>query len=254
MVNTQPAITDDNFAPFAQQIRIVLVGTQHPGNIGMTARAMKTMGFKQLYLVSPQRFPDPKANELASRADDILEQAIIVDTLSAATAECHVIFGSSARPRYLSQTLYTPKACAELVAETCTQQRVALVFGREQSGLTNEELQHCHYHLNIPTNPEYCSLNLAMAVQVVCYELRCALLQPRAIVDTPDSPLAEQQEVERFYQHLEQALTEINFLRADSPRLNLPRLKRLFQRARLEQMEVNLLRGVLSAIQYRLKS
>jgi tRNA (cytidine32/uridine32-2'-O)-methyltransferase len=230
-------------------IRIVLIATSHPGNIGSTARAMKTMGIKSLYLVTPKSFPDPKAKEMAAGADDILEQAIVTSSLEEALVECQLILGTSARPRGLSLPGLTPASCADLVSEYSDNTQIAIVFGREHSGLTNEELLKCHYHIHIPSNPEYSSLNLSQAVQIIAYELRMKLLAPSAQVSLRQDDYASADEIEQFYEHLKEVLVEIQFLKEANPRRLMQRVRRLFNRVSLEKMEVSILRGMLSQVQ-----
>lgn len=232
-----------------QSIRIVLIATSHPGNIGSTARAMKTMGLNSLYLVTPKSFPDPKAFEMAAGADDILEHAIVTDSLEEALAGCQLILGTSARPRGLSLPGLTPASCAELVHSHSDKTSIAVVFGREHSGLTNEELLRCHYHIHIPSNPEYSSLNLAQAVQIIAYELRMKLLEPSAHVALRQDDYANSDEIEQFYEHLKQVFIEIQFLKEANPRRLMQRVRRLFNRVNLEKMEVSILRGMLSQVQ-----
>lgn len=231
-------------------IRIVLVNTSHPGNIGSAARAMKTMGLKELWLVDPHEFPHPKAEELASGALDVLQNATVVKTIEEALHDCHLVVGTSARSRAIPWPMLTPRELAEKAREE-QGSKIAIVFGREQSGLTNEELQQCHFHVEIPANPEYSSLNVANALQVIAYELRVASLT----ASTPkwDCEIASFEEVERFYEHLERVLIEIDFLKPAAPRQLMARLRRLFNRARLDTMEVNILRGILTAVQARNK-
>lgn len=230
-------------------IRIVLVETSHPGNIGATARAMKTMGLRSLVLVNPKHFPNANATEMASSADDLLTQATVVDTLSQAIADCGLVIGTSARPREIPLPGLLPRAAAEKTVAVASKQPVALVFGREKSGLNNQELQHCHYHLTIPTNPEYCSLNLAAAVQVVAYECRLALLNEQPIEEKIYDSYATAAEEAHFYQHLLQLLETVNFIQPGQPKKLMPKLKRLFNRAKLEKMEINMLRGIFTAIE-----
>lgn len=230
-------------------IRIVLVATSHPGNIGSTARAMKTMGIEKLYLVTPKIFPDLKAKEMAAGADDILANAQVVETLNDALRGCQLVIGSSARSRFLDLPGLTPHQCAALVGEQSDDTEVAIVFGREHAGLTNEELLRCHKHVNIPSNPDYSSLNLAQAVQIIAYELRMKILSPAAYVAKHQETLATVEEIELFYQHLNEIMLAINFLKPKNPRRLQLRLRRLFSRTGLEQMEVNILRGILSHVQ-----
>ena len=234
-------------------IRIVLIATSHPGNIGSTARAMKTMGLNSLYLVTPSSFPDNRAREMAAGADDILENAIVTDSLDEALAGCQLIFATSARPRGLSLPGLTPPSCAEFINEQSDTTQVALVFGRERSGLTNEELLKCHYHIHIPSNPEYSSLNLAQAVQIVVYELRMKLLSPKAEVTLRTDEYATADEIEQFYEHLREVFIDIQFLKESNPRRLMQRVRRLFNRVNLEKMEVSILRGMLSQVQKSLE-
>ncbi|MGX8784779.1 tRNA (cytosine(32)/uridine(32)-2'-O)-methyltransferase TrmJ [Legionella pneumophila] len=234
-------------------IRIVLVSTSHPGNIGSTARAMKTMGLSTLYLVSPKSFPDLKAKEMAAGADDVLDAAIVTNTLDDALIGCQLILGTSARPRGLSLPGLTPASCAELIKQQSDNTQVAIVFGREHAGLTNEELLKCHYHINIPSNPDYSSLNLAQAVQIIAYELRMKLLSPRAEVALRNEEQATADEIEQFYEHLKEVFIEIKFLRPSNPRRLMQRVRRLFNRINLEKMEVSILRGMLSQVQKSLE-
>lgn len=230
------------------QIRIVLVNTSHPGNIGSAARAMKTMGLSRLYLVSPQQYPHQKAIEMAAGADDVLASAIVVPSLEEAVADCHWVIGTSARLRTIPWPLVSPRAMAEKIKQEPASSQIAIIFGREQSGLTNEELRRCHWHTQIPANPDYSSLNIAQAVQVLAYELRVASLS-----ETPDAewdyPLATAAEMERFFAHLEETLIDIQFLKPEAPRQLMTRLRRFFYRARPDVMEINILRGWCSAVQ-----
>lgn len=230
-------------------IRIVLVATSHPGNIGSTARAMKTMGLRSLYLVTPKSFPDPKANEMAAGADDLLRDAVVVDSLEEALAGCQLILATSARPRGLSLPGLIPYSAAELVNTKADGTQVALVFGREHAGLTNEELLKCHYHVHIPSDPEYSSLNLSQAVQILAYEMRMRLLAPKADVSLKQDEEATADEIEQFYDHLKDVFVEIQFLKASNPRRLMQRVRRLFNRVQLEKMEVSILRGMLSQVQ-----
>lgn len=234
-------------------IRIVLVATSHPGNIGSTARAMKTMGLNSLYLVSPKSFPDYKAREMAAGADDVLETAVVTETLDEALVGCQLILATSARPRGLSLPGLIPASSAELVSKQAESTQIAIVFGREHAGLTNEELLKCHYHIHIPSNPEYSSLNLSQAVQIVAYELRMKLLAPKAEVAIRSDEYATADEVEQFYEHLKEVFIEIKFLREANPRRLMQRVRRLFNRVNLEKMEVSILRGMLSQVQKSLE-
>lgn len=230
-------------------IRIVLVGTTHPGNIGACARAMKNMGITELVLVGPRHFPHEEATARASGADDVLERALVCDTLEGAIRDCVYVAGSSARSRAINWPCMEPRECAARLVAESGNGKVAVVFGPEKSGLSNEHLDHCDTLLTIPTNPEFSSLNLAMAVQVITYELRMASASGTVDGYEPDAPLATSEELEYFYEHLENVLTDIRFLDPDNPRVLMRRLRRLFIRARPDKNEINILRGILSAVE-----
>lgn len=230
-------------------IRIVLINTTHPGNIGAAARAMKTMGLSELYLVSPQLFPHQKAIEMASNAEDVLNQARVVDNLDAAIADCALVVGTSSRTRKIPWPVLSPREVAEKARVEAQHAKIAILFGQEQSGLTNEELHRCHLHLQIPSNPEYSSLNLASAVQVIAYELHVASLTQAPVAQTWDYELATAEQMESFFEHLQQVLVQIEFLNPKAPRQLMTRLRRLFHRARPDVMEVNILRGILGAVE-----
>lgn len=233
-------------------IRVVLVDTTHPGNIGGAARAIKNMGLSSLYLVSPREFPADRAVWRAANAADVLDNAVVVDTLDEAIAGCGLVIGTSARDRRIPWPLLDPRECGERVVAESAHHPVALVFGREDRGLTNEELQKCTYHVHIPANPEYSSLNLAAAVQVITYEVRMAMLQVeqgKIPLQEWDMPPARVEDIELYFQHLEQALVDIGFHDRDNPRQTMARLRRLYSRIRLDEMELSILRGVLTAIQ-----
>ncbi|MCS2170778.1 tRNA (cytosine(32)/uridine(32)-2'-O)-methyltransferase TrmJ [Scandinavium sp. TWS1a] len=241
-----------------QNIRIVLVETSHTGNMGSVARAMKTMGLTNLWLVNPLVKPDSQAIALAAGASDVIGNAQIVDTLDDALAGCSLVVGTSARSRTLPWPMLDPRECGLKSVGEAAQAPVALVFGRERVGLTNDELQKCHYHVAIAANPEYSSLNLAMAVQVIAYEVRMAWL---ASQEKEESSVAEAEEVayplvddlERFYGHLEQTLLSTGFIRATHPGQVMNKLRRLFTRARPESQELNILRGMLASIEQKNK-
>ncbi len=235
-------------------IRIVLVATTHPGNIGSTARAMKTMGLTELYLVRPKQFPHIQANELASGADDILQQAVVVDSLNDALEGCHWVLATSARPRDMDLPGFSPHQAGGFCAQRDDNCQVALIFGREHAGLTNEELLHAHYHIQIPANKEYASLNLAMAVQIICYEMRQAILSPRAITHTQTEDKASFEEVEGLYKHLLATMELVQFLHPDSPGKLPQRIRRLLNRINLEKREVNLLRGFLTEMNKKVRN
>ena len=231
-------------------IRIVLVNTSHPGNIGAVARAMKNMCLSQLVLVEPRRFPDPEATARASGADDLLEQAKVVDSLDEALTGCRLVVGTSARPRTVSWSMLDPRQCGERVVEAARETDVALVFGRESSGLSNEELDRCHQLVQIPTNPEYSSLNVGMAVQVLAYEILVAYEQHPVVTERQNLP-APQEQFEGFIAHLEQTLEDIRFTDPRKSDKLMRRLRRLFSRAGPDEDEIKILRGILSASQGR---
>jgi tRNA (cytidine32/uridine32-2'-O)-methyltransferase len=233
-------------------IRIVLVNTSHPGNIGGVARAMKNMGLHRLYLVAPRDYPNEQAVWRAASANDVLDTAIVVPTLHDAIGDCQFVVGTSARNRRIPWPLMDARQCAQRMAVASGQEQVAVLFGREDRGLTNEELKVCNLHLNIPTSEAYSSLNLAMAVQIVAYELRmlkAATDLPRSEPDQWDAPFASRDNMERYYTHLEEALVDIEFLDPAAPRQLMSRLRRLYSRVRLDEMELNILRGILTETQ-----
>ncbi|MEW8627641.1 MAG: tRNA (cytosine(32)/uridine(32)-2'-O)-methyltransferase TrmJ [Candidatus Thiodiazotropha sp.] len=232
-------------------IRIVLVDTSHPGNIGAVARAMKNMCLSQLYLVNPLQFPDAEATSRASGADDLLDQAKVVETLDQALDGCRLAVGTSARARTVSWPVTTPRKSAEKLVAEAEQGDVALVFGRERSGLTNSELDRCTFLVHIPTNQAYSSLNLGAAVQVLSYEVYLAHLQKAPAEAEIPRELATADMLQSFHNHLEQALDDIGFTDTRQSEKLLRRLRSLFQRARLDKDEVNILRGILSAMQGR---
>jgi tRNA (cytidine32/uridine32-2'-O)-methyltransferase len=233
--------------------RIVLVNTSHPGNIGSAARAMKTMGLKELYLVDPYSFPHEKAIEMAVSADDILEKAIVVKTLEEAIADCTLVIGTSARSRTIPWPMVSPREMAAKIKVEAPNSKTAIIFGREHSGLTNEELQLCHAHVQIPADPDYSSLNLAAAVQVIAYELRIAHLEGGINQEEWDFRLATSHEMDLYFEHLEKVSIELDFLKPSAPRKLMTRLRRLYLRARPDVMEMNILRGMLTAIQETIK-
>jgi len=229
-------------------IRIVLTRTSHPGNIGAAARAMKTMGLSQLVLVQPAIFPNSQAEAMASGAVDILEQARVCATLEEALADTRLAFGLSARRRDLVAEVLMPAEAVRRALVEAQVAPVALVFGNEANGLSNEELALCQTLVTIPANPDYSSLNLAAAVQVLCYELRAAWLDQPAWPQ-PALDAASGDELEKFYAHLETALAELEFLNPGSPGKLMLKMRRLFSRTRLAKEEVNILRGILTAAQ-----
>ncbi|HSP31735.1 MAG TPA: RNA methyltransferase [Halomonas sp.] len=241
-----------------ERIRIVLIGTSHPGNIGGVARAMHNMGLADLALVAPRcEVITQDSISRASGADHLLHQARVHTTLEDAVADCTLAVGASARSRTLPWPMLSPRELADRLPAECQPEgaRVALVFGREDSGLTNAELQRCHAHVHIPTNADFSSLNLAAAVQVLAYECRMAWLS-QANLNQADAPsaapsvneeLATHAELEHYFEHLERTLIGIDFHDPAQPRQLMARLRRLYLRARPERMEMNILRGILSA-------
>ena len=233
-------------------IRIILINTFHPGNIGSAARAMKTMGLSDLCLVTPQRYPDPDADAMAAGAMDVLSNARLFHSLDEAIANCSLVIGTSARSRNSTSNrpMLEAEACADALLKESVNRPVALVFGQETMGLTNEELEKCHFHVCIDANPDYPVLNVASAIQILCYELRKASVrfnQKDTPPQTENYPL--QEELELFYQHLEQTLMDIDFIIQQHPGRVMKRLRRLFNRARPESKELNMLRGILASAQ-----
>lgn len=241
--------------PAAQRLRIVLVGTQHPGNIGSAARAMKTMGLSRLVLVAPEKAPNTESYALAAGADDVLGDAVTCETLAQAVADCRLVLGCTARSRRVQLEELPPReAAARAVGEAAGGAEVALVFGRERTGLSNDELQLCHASVHIPANPDYSSLNLAMAVQVLSYELRLALLE--AATDTAQDaagerrdPPASHAQMEGFFAQLAETLDAIDFHKGRAPDSAMRKLRRLYLRAGLDAREVRILRGILADAQ-----
>ncbi|MFK3798676.1 MULTISPECIES: tRNA (cytosine(32)/uridine(32)-2'-O)-methyltransferase TrmJ [unclassified Pseudomonas] len=238
-----------------QNIRVVLVGTSHPGNIGGAARAMKNMGLSRLVLVDPAHFPHADADARASGATDILETAQVVSTLEDALVGCTLVMGTSARDRKIPWPMLDPREAGVMSVEHAAQgEEIALVFGREYAGLTNDELQRCHYHVHIPSNPDFSSLNLAAAVQVLSYETRVAWLATEGQVSKVEKvePTAERvtmDDMEKFYEHLEATLVNIGFLDPDKPRHLMARLRRLYGRSEIDRSEMSILRGILTETQ-----
>ena len=246
-------------------VRIVMVNTTLPANIGSALRAMKTMGLSKLVLVAPKTYPHPDIDALAAGATDLIEQIEIVETLANAIKDCHLVFGTSARSRTIPWPLLDARPAAEksISAVVNDQQEVAVVFGREDRGLTNEELAMANYHVTIPVNTDYGVLNVAQAIQVICYEMRMATLAAvesaeneaatMPVTDTEsmqwDEPLVTHEQMEQFYPHIEKMLAEIEFLDPKNPRLLPLRLRRLFGRIQLDRMEYHLLRGIFSRVQ-----
>jgi TrmH family RNA methyltransferase len=236
--------------PVQIPVRIVLVETSHPGNIGAAARAMHTMGVTELVLVRPRApFPSADATARAAGADEILANARVVSSVPEAIADCGFVAGASARLRTIAVPIADPRECAAELWRRVPASRAALLFGNEQSGLTNEDLARCQQLVHIPTNPDYSSLNLAMSVQVLCYELRMSAAQrPPREAPAPESPPATAAELEGLHEHLERLLTESGFLHPEHQRQVKLKLRRIFQRAALDQNELSILRGMLSSL------
>nr|WP_315278451.1 RNA methyltransferase [uncultured Acinetobacter sp.] len=257
----------DNAAVAAHlsHVRIVMVNTTLPANIGSALRAMKTMGLNKLVLVAPKSYPHPDIDALAAGATDLIEQIEVVEQLEDAIADCHLVFGTSARSRTIPWPLLDarPAAVKSLNAVAQHGQNIAIIFGREDRGLTNEELALANYHVTIPVNEEYGVLNVAQAIQVICYEMRMAAIDivgkiadPEATMQVTDSeamqwdePLVNHEQMQQFYPHLEKMLAEIEFMDPKNPRLLPLRLRRLFGRIQLDRMEYHLLRGIFSRVQ-----
>lgn len=228
-------------------LRVVLAETSHPGNIGAAARAMKVMGLSRLYLVNPKCTIDEEARARASGAVDVLDAAVVCSDLETALADTVLAAACTSRRRDLPHPAYTPRQAAPLLLEQAGAAPVALVFGSETFGLSNEQLMRCRWLINIPANPDYMSLNLASAVQVLAYELRST--QEDATIPLPAFEPARHEKVEGFYVELEKTLVDLDFLDPAAPKRLMPRLRRLFARAGVEKEEVAILRGILGAIQ-----
>ena len=244
----------DENSEILANMRIVLVQTSHPGNIGATARAMKNMGLSDLALVQPKIFPSAEATSRASGADDILANAQVYESLQDALEPCQLVLGASARIRHLGWSEVGPKDGCKLAINTARTAPVGLVFGRENSGLTNEELELCHHLLHIPTNPAFSSLNVASAVQVLSYEIYSAVIGEH-VIDSPkpeDRP-ATSEEFEGFFNHLLKTLEKTEFLQLYKTKRLQQRIRRVFYRSALNRTEVNILRGILTAINNKLE-
>lgn len=233
-----------------ENIKIVMVETTHPGNIGAAARAMKNMGLSRLVLVNPKCPIGEIAYSRGSGANNILDDRVLVDTLPEAVANSQLVVGTSARLRSLVWPELTPESLAVKMAASSEDETAAIVFGREHAGLTNEELKHCNYTVTIPTNPHFSSLNVASAIQVIAYEIYKLVNEPRQLEQPePPEPLANNAELEGYFSHLEQVLVATGFLDRDNPRQMMKRLRRLYQRVEPSKNEVNILRGILSAVE-----
>lgn len=238
-----------------EKVRFVLVGTTHPGNIGASARAMKTMGLSNLHLVAPKIYPSAEATARASGADDVLAKAQVHETLADALVGCQHVFAMSARLRHFEMPLLNPREAVESLEKFDDDTQIAVVFGREHSGLSNEEIDQCHTLVNIPANPEYSSLNLAAAVQVLAYELRMSfkpVVDPGRIGEKREAIGAE--DMFHLYEHFERSLETIGFLDPENPRYLMRRIRRLFNRADLDRNEVQILHGILRAAETKARN
>ena len=233
----------------SNQIKIVLVEPSHPGNIGAVARAAKTMGVENLVLVNPKSYPDNQATVRATCAVDVLDRAIVCNSLSEAISDCTFVVGTSSRVRGLPCPEIVPRELGKTVWQELQQGSVAIVFGRESSGLSNAEMDLCHFATTIPTNWEFGSLNLAAAVQVICYEIFIATLPKAPTAKAQEHELATSAELEQFFKHLQTVLLSTKFLDPKQPKLLMRRLRHLYGRVRLTRAEINILRGILSSIQ-----
>ena len=245
--DTLPALQNRRFMN-SSNIQVVLVNPSHPGNIGAVARAMKNMGLRQLVLVDPRKFPDPVAEWRAANALDIIQEVRVVQTLDEAIADSQFVVGTSARERRIPWPVQDARLTASRIVKHSSTDKVSILFGREDSGLNNDELRRCNLHCHIPTHPDYESLNLSMAVQIVCYEIRMAELEGTLPQDEDshwENEFATSQDMEYFYEHLEETLVDLEFLNPAAPRQLMTRLRRLYSRVRLDEMEVQILRGIL---------
>jgi len=239
-----------------EAVKFILVGTTHPGNIGAAARAMKNMGIKQLGLVAPKQFPDEKAFYRAKAATDILENAQVHETLIEAVSGFQLVIGTSARNRKIPWPIMSPREAAqEILSNHKGANKIAVVFGREDRGLTNKELGLCNLHVHIPSSDEYSSLNLSQAIQIIAYEIRLKALstEGKSKKQEWDVPLAENDEIERLIEHFDELMQEVEFYDIDNPRLLLTRVRRFFRRSKIDHIEANIFRGVFAAIQKKLK-
>jgi len=239
-----------------ERIRFCLVRTTHPGNIGATARAMKNMGLRRLHLVNPARFPGYEVTSLAAGAADVIDDAVVADNLAEALSDCSLVLGTTARDRRIEWPTIGPAEAARLMVEEALRGRqVAVVFGTERSGLSNEEVEHCHQLIRIPTDSAYASLNLAAAAQIIAYEVfKHAAGNETAQSEAPEAGAVDPAEMRRFYRHLQETLYDLDFVKVSHPPVQLMRkLVRLFNRARPNREEMNILRGILSAVQESLK-
>ena len=243
----------DDLKDLFSSIKVVLVGTTHPGNIGASARAMKNMGLLNLALVTPKEFPSDAATFRSKAAKDVLENAQVFEHLKDAVADCELVIGTSARDRKVPWPVLNPKESAEEVAKSAQHHQIAIVFGREDRGLSNEELGLCNLHVHIPSDPDYSSLNLSQAVQILTYEIRFCLLEQQENQNNWDVELANNEQTERLIAHMDELMQEVEFYDIDNPRKLLLRVRRFFKRSRIDVMEANIFRGLFSTIQKKLK-
>lgn len=234
-------------------VKIILIETSHPGNIGSAARAMKNMGLKKLILVNPKVLPNDESYALAAGATDVLDTVEIVDSLEKAIGDCELVLGCSARQRSLSWPMLALPEASELIAKEAHHKQVGILFGSERSGLSNEDLQHCHYHLYIPSNAQYSSLNLAQAVQVVTYALLTASSEDYQLDENTTEPLATMDEFEHFFGNMKRLIELSHFAENEPNKKMLARLRRLFQRAQMRKTEVDILQGILRKTLSKLK-
>ena len=235
-------------------VKVVLVGTTHPGNIGATARAIKNMGILDLALAEPKEFPSDVATFRSKAAKDILEKASVHKSLEEAISECELVVGTSARGRTVPWPVLNPREAAEEMHKSSLNGKVAIVFGREDRGLTNEELGLCNFHVHIPSDPEYSSLNLSQAVQILAYEIRLSYLQDRHVnKEYWDVELANNEQTERLINHMDELMQEVDFYDVENPRKLLVRVRRFFKRSKIDVMEANIFRGLFATIQKKLK-
>ena len=250
MTSKNTSLTD-----YSNSIKVVLVGTTHPGNIGAAARAIKTMGLSKLDLVCPKEFPSNEATYRSKAAKDILEKASIHETLFESVKGCEMVIGTSARNRKVPWPVLNPKnASKEINTAVKNNSKVAIVFGREDRGLTNEELGLCNLHIHIPTNEDYTSLNLAQAVKIVTYEIRMHFLELESLKSDQewDVELASAEQTERLIEHMDELMKEVEFYDTENPRKLLMRVRRFFKRSGIDVMETNIFRGLFSTIQKKL--
>ena len=240
-----------------KNINFILVGTSHPGNIGAAARAMKNMGIKQMGLVAPKDFPHEEAFFRAKAATDVLEEAVVHKSLNEAISEIKLVIGTSARNRKVPWPIVSPREAAEEIVSftKASKDKIAVVFGREDRGLTNDELGLCNLHVHIPSSEEYPSLNLSQAIQIIAYEIRLKALSNEGMLKKQewDVPLAKNAEIERLIEHFNELMQDIEFYKTDNPRQLLTRVRRFFKRSKLDHIEANIFRGVFAAIQKKLK-